>query len=367
VVGQKSVASYIRCCVLPLPDDIGIIIVTTKQATVQGTSKPQSRDWVAFFGQFGALLVLILICIVFAWLEPAFLSQRNIFNVLRQVSIYGLLAVGMTFVILTGGIDLSIGSVLAFAGLVAASVEKGGRGLLSVGAAGESAGYGIPAAIASAIAVGVLAGWLQGVTISKLKVPPFIVTLGGMSAFRGAALLWSGGQPISAFRDEYKVLGQGFIGPVPIPVIIFLTCAVLGFIVLRYSRYGRHIYAIGGNLEAARLSGLKTGSLLMSVYIISGFFAGFSGFLLSSRLNSAEQVAGVGYELTVIAGVVIGGTSLFGGEGGIFGTIVGVLLIGVLSNGLTLLNVNPYYQQIVVGLIIVFAVYFDQMIKRRRR
>ena len=153
----------------------------------------------------------------------------------------------------------------------------------------------------------------------------------------------------------------------PIPVIIFLTCAVLGFIVLRYSRYGRHIYAIGGNLEAARLSGLKTGTLLMSVYIISGFFAGFSGFLLSSRLNSAEQVAGVGYELTVIAGVVIGGTSLFGGEGGIFGTVVGVLLIGVLSNGLTLLNVNPYYQQIVVGLIIVFAVYFDQMIKRRRR
>lgn len=341
--------------------------MTTKHAIVQGTTKPQSRDWVAFYGQFGALLVLILICIIFAWLEPAFLSQRNIFNVLRQVSIYGLLAVGMTFVILTGGIDLSIGSVLALAGLVAASVEKGGRGLLSVGAAGESAGYGVPAAIAAAIAVGVLAGWLQGVTISKLKVPPFIVTLGGMSAFRGAALLWSGGQPISAFRDEYKVLGQGFIGPVPIPVIIFLTCAVLGFIVLRYSRYGRHIYAIGGNLEAARLSGLKTGSLLMSVYIISGFFAGFSGFLLSSRLNSAEQVAGVGYELTVIAGVVIGGTSLFGGEGGIFGTIVGVLLIGVLSNGLTLLNVNPYYQQIVVGLIIVFAVYFDQMIKRRRR
>ena len=341
--------------------------MTTKTATAPSRTIAPQQDWVALIGQFGALIVLIIICMVFAYLEPAFVSQRNIFNVLRQVSIYGLLAVGMTFVILTGGIDLSIGSVLAFAGLVAASVEKGGRGLLSVGAAGESAGYGIPAALASAILVGLLAGLLQGFTVSKLKVPPFIVTLGGMSVFRGAALLWSGGQPISAFRDAYKVLGQGFIGPVPIPVIIFLSCALIGFIVLTYTRYGRYIYAIGGNHEAARLSGLSTGGLLMSVYVISGFFAGFSGFLLSSRLNSAEQVAGVGYELTVIAGVVIGGTSLFGGEGGIFGTVVGILLIGVLSNGLTLLNVNPYYQQIVVGLIIVFAVYFDQIVKRRRR
>ena len=341
--------------------------MTTKQATIAGKAPSQSRNWVTFIGQFGALLVLILICMVFAYLQPAFVSERNIFNVLRQVSIYGLLAVGMTFVILTGGIDLSIGSVLAFAGLVGASVEKGGRGLLSVGAAGEAAGYGVPAALAAAIGVGLIAGLLQGLTVTKLKVPPFIVTLGGMSVFRGAALLWSSGQPISAFRDEYKYIGQGFIGPVPIPVIIFLSCAVIGFIVLAYSRYGRHIYAIGGNLEAARLSGLNTGQLLLSVYVISGFFAGLSGFLLSSRLNSAEQVAGVGYELTVIAGVVIGGTSLFGGEGGIFGTVVGILLIGVLSNGLTLLNVNPYYQQIVVGLIIVFAVFFDQIIKRRRR
>ena len=341
--------------------------MTTKQATIIGKAPSQQRNWVTFIGQFGALLVLILICMVFAYLQPAFVSERNIFNVLRQVSIYGLLAVGMTFVILTGGIDLSIGSVLAFAGLVGASVEKGGRGLLSVGAAGEAAGYGVPAALAAAIVVGLIAGLLQGLTVTKLKVPPFIVTLGGMSVFRGAALLWSSGQPISAFRDEYKAIGQGFIGPVPIPVIIFLACALIGFIVLTYSRYGRHIYAIGGNLEAARLSGLNTGQLLLSVYIISGFFAGLSGFLLSSRLNSAEQVAGVGYELTVIAGVVIGGTSLFGGEGGIFGTVVGILLIGVLSNGLTLLNVNPYYQQIVVGLIIVFAVFFDQIIKRRRR
>ena len=340
--------------------------MTNESATSSATVAQPKRDWVAFIGQFGALIVLIIICIIFWRLEPAFASQRNIFNVLRQVSIFGVLAVGMTFVILTGGIDLSVGSLLAFAGLVAASVEKGGRGLLTVGAAGEAEGFGVPAAILAAVAVGLLGGLLQGLGVSKLKVPPFIVTLGGMSAFRGAALLWSGGQPISAFRDQYKVLGQGFVGPVPIPVIIFAVVALMGAIALRYTRYGRHIYAIGGNPEAARLSGLNTAGLLTSVYVISGFCCGLSGFLLSSRLNSAEQVAGIGYELTVIAGVVIGGTSLFGGEGTIFGTVVGILLIGVLSNGLTLLNVNPYYQQIVVGLIIVFAVFFDQLIKRRR-
>jgi ribose/xylose/arabinose/galactoside ABC-type transport system permease subunit len=157
------------------------------------------------------------------------------------------------------------------------------------------------------------------------------------------------------------------IGPVPVPVIIFLSFAVIAFIVLRYSKYGRHIYAVGGNKEAARLSGLNVDRLILSVYVITGFFAGLSGFLLSSRLNSAEQVAGVGYELTVIAGVVIGGTSLFGGEGSIFGTVVGIVLIGVLANGLTLMNVSSYYQQIIIGLIIVFAVFFDQVVKRRRR
>lgn len=341
--------------------------MTTDTVTTSTGVTQQKRDWVGLAGQFGALIALIVIAVVFYVLEPQFASQRNLFNIARQVSIYGILAVGMTFVILTGGIDLSVGSVLAFAGLVAASVEKGCRGLLCVGAAGEAEGYGVPAAIAAAVAVGLIAGLLQGLGVSKLKVPAFVVTLGGMSVFRGAALLWSEGQPISAFRDQYKVLGQGFIGPVPIPVIVFLTLAVVGFVMLRYTRYGRRIYAVGGNQEAARLSGLNTTWLLTSVYIVSGLCAGFAGYLLSSRLNSAEQVAGIGYELTVIAGVVIGGTSLFGGEGGIFGTVVGIVLIGVLSNGLTLLNVNPYWQQIAVGLIIVLAVFFDQSIKRRRR
>jgi len=338
--------------------------VTMKQNT---PSAPRPIDWTAYASQLGALGVLIAICIIFALIEPAFVSSRNIFNVLRQVSIYGLLAVGMTFVILTGGIDLSIGSLLALAGLVSAAVYKGGMGLLSAGTAGQAEGFGLVPAIAAAVAVGLLGGLLQGTAIARLKVPPFIVTLGGLTAFRGGALLFSSGQPISTFTDEYKFWGQGMVGPVPVPVIIFLGFALLAYVVLRNTRYGRHLYAVGGNPEAARLSGLNVSRIVLSVYVITGFFAGLSGFLLSSRLNSAEQVAGVGYELTVIAGVVIGGTSLFGGEGGIFGTVIGILLIGVLSNGLTLLNVSPYYQQILVGLIIVFAVYLDQLVKRRRR
>jgi ribose/xylose/arabinose/galactoside ABC-type transport system permease subunit len=341
--------------------------MTTTSSPVEGTSKTRQTDALAVFSRFGAFIFLIVLCLIFAILEPAFLRPTNIFNVLRQVSIYGLLAIGMTFVILTGGIDLSVGSLLALSGLVAAAVEKGSTGLLTGGGAGEAGGYGLPAAISAAIAVGLLGGLLQGTAISKLKVPPFIVTLGGLSAFRGAALVFSSGQPISAFREEYRFWGQGLIGPVPVPVIIFLSFAVIAFIVLRYSKYGRHIYAVGGNKEAARLSGLNVDRLILSVYVITGFFAGLSGFLLSSRLNSAEQVAGVGYELTVIAGVVIGGTSLFGGEGGIFGTVVGIVLIGVLANGLTLMNVSSYYQQIIIGLIIVFAVFFDQVVKRRRR
>jgi ribose/xylose/arabinose/galactoside ABC-type transport system permease subunit len=215
---------------------------------------------------------------------------------------------------------------------------------------------------------GVLAaGLLQGVAITTLNVPPFVVTLGGLSAFRGAALLYPGGGPISAFEADYRFWGQGKLGPVPVPVIIFLAAALLCHIVLRHTRYGRHVYAIGGNAEAARLSGLNVRGLTLSVYVIVGLFAGLAGFVLSSRLNSSEAVAGQGYELTVIASVVIGGTSLFGGLGGVLGTVVGAVLIGVLINGLVLMNVSPYIQQIIIGVIIVLAVAFDRFVKGRRR
>lgn len=310
----------------------------------------------AFLGQlsrYGALIFLIVLGVVFSILEPAFIEPLNLFNVMRQVSITGLLAIGMTFVILTGGIDLGVGSLLAVAGLVAATMYK--------------AGTGVPLAALAAALTGVAGGALEGLGITKLRVPPFVVTLGSMSAYRGAALLLSKGTPISSFGADFRYWGQGMIGPVPVPVVIFLVFAAVAHVVLRYTQYGRYIYAVGGNPEAARLSGLNTPRLIGSVYVIMGLFCGLGGFILASRLNSAEQVAGIGYELTVIASVVIGGTSLFGGEGAIFGTVVGALLIGVITNGLTLMNVSSYYQQIIIGLIIVLAVYFDQVIKGRRR
>jgi ribose/xylose/arabinose/galactoside ABC-type transport system permease subunit len=324
-------------------------------------------DAATLLGRVAPLLFLLVLMLVFSVLQPRFFSELNLFNVMRQISITGLIALGMTFVILTGGIDLSVGSIVALAGLVAGALNKGSSAnSLSLDDT-VAAGYPVIVSAAMAALIGLAAGLVQGVAITTLNVPPFVVTLGGLSAFRGAALLYSGGGPISSFDDGYRFWGQGKLGPVPVPVIVFLAAAVLCHIVLRHTRYGRHVYAIGGNAEAARLSGLDVKALTLSVYVIVGLFAGLAGFVLSSRLNSAEAVAGQGYELTVIASVVIGGTSLFGGLGGVLGTVVGAILIGVLINGLVLMNVSPYIQQIIIGVIIVLAVAFDRFVKGRRR
>jgi ribose/xylose/arabinose/galactoside ABC-type transport system permease subunit len=333
-----------------------------------GAAARREVDLFGFLAKFAPLIFLLVLMAVFAIVEPRFLKPLNLFNVMRQVSIYGLLAIGMTFVILTRGIDLSVGSVVALAGLGAAIVAKGGlESRFAVGTATEAAGYGWPLALVAACLIGTACGWLQGIAITKLKVPPFVVTLGGMSAFRGLALYMAGGGPISGFDEAYRWWGQGYVGPVPVPVIIFLAFAVMAHIVLTSTRYGRSVYAVGGNPEAARLSGLDVDRITTSVYVIIGFMAGLGGFVLSARLNSAEAVAGLTYELTVIASVVIGGTSLFGGIGTIFGTVVGTLLIGVLLNGLVLNNVSSYVQQIIIGVIIVLAVAFDTFAKSRRR
>jgi inositol transport system permease protein len=336
------------------------------EAKTAEIGEPKNFDLFDFLARFAPMIFLIVLMALFAAAEPRFLSSINLFNVMRQVSITGLLALSMTFVILTAGIDLSVGSLLAFAGLVAAAVAKGGlASRFTVGASGVGYGWGLAAL--AAIVVGLLCGYVQGVAVTRLKVPPFVVTLGGMSAFRGAALLFSGGGPISGFEPSFTWWGQGKIGPVPVPVIIFLAFAVLAHITLRYTRYGRQVYAVGGNPEAARLSGLNVNRILTSVYVISGFFCGLASFVLAARLNSAEAVAGTGYELTVIASVVIGGTSLFGGSGTILGTVVGTILIGVLLNGLILMDVSSYIQQIIIGIIIVLAVAFDTFAKSRRR
>jgi inositol transport system permease protein len=317
-------------------------------------------------GRFAPLIFLLVMMTVFAVLEPRFLDQTNLFNVLRQISITGLIALGMTFVILTAGIDLSVGSVLAFAGMLAAVVAKGSAGNTLSLDPDEVAGHGWFAAMLTAMAVGIACGFLQGLGITRLKVPPFVVTLGGLSIFRGLTLKVSDGGPISGFDADLRWWGQEKLGPVPVPVILFLLCALVCHVVLRHTRFGRQVYAVGGNPEAARLAGLPVDRIILSVYVIVGFFAGLAGFVLDARLNSAEAVAGIGYELTVIASVVIGGTSLFGGAGSIAGTVVGATLIGVLVNGLVLNNVSSYIQQVIIGLIIILAVAFDRFVKTRR-
>ncbi|MFI0846418.1 ABC transporter permease [Mesorhizobium sp. IMUNJ 23232] len=314
---------------------------------------------------FGPLIFLAALMVVFTVMKPSFIDPINLFNITRQISITGLIALGMTFVILTAGIDLSVGSLLAFCGMVAAVVAKGGAANTLSLDPSQAAGYGWLAALLAAIVVGSACGGIQGLAITRLKVPPFVVTLGGLTIFRGLTLTISNGGPISGFDASMRWFGTGLIGPVPVPAIIFIVAAILCHIVLRYTRYGRAVYAVGGNAEAARLSGLRVDRVLVSVYVIVGFFAGLAAFVLSARLNSSEAVAGIGYELTVISAVVIGGTSLFGGVGSITGTVVGAALIGVLQNGLQFNNVSSYTQSIVIGLILVLAVAFDRWLKSR--
>ena len=332
-----------------------------------GTTRHGGANALQIAVRYAAPIFLLFLILVFALLEPRFLHPLNIMNVLRQVSISGLVALGMTFVILTAGIDLSVGSLLALAGLVCAWVSKGGFADRFAVEIGASAGNPVYLAAAAAILVGMACGLLQGAVVAKLRVPPFVVTLGGLTAFRGLALLFSGGGPISGFTPDFTWWGQGRIWSVPVPVIIFFAAAVIAHLVLRYTRFGKHVYAVGGNARAAALNGVPVARITISVYVISGFFCGLAAFLLSARLNSAEAVAGSGLELTVIAAVVIGGTSLFGGVGSIFGTVTGALLIGVLTNGLVLLNVSSFVQQIVIGVILVAAVALDQYAAARRQ
>ena len=329
-------------------------------------SRRSGLDPVDLAAQYAAFLFLILLVAVFAAIEPKFLNPFNLLNVMRQVSISGLIAIGMTFVILTAGIDLSVGSLVALCGLVGAYVAKGGLDdRFAIGAA-AAAGNPVWMAAGAAVAVGMAAGALQGLAITRLKVPPFVVTLGGLSAWRGLALMLSGGGPISGFTPTYAFWGQGRIWSVPVPVIVFLAAAVIAHVVLRFTRFGLHVYAVGGNAAAATLNTVPTRAVTLGVYVIVGFFCGLASFILSARLNSAEAVAGLGLELDVIAAVVIGGTSLFGGVGSIFGTVCGAVLIGVLRNGLVLTNVSSFVQQVVIGVILVLAVAFDQYAAGRR-
>ncbi|MDP9007347.1 MAG: ABC transporter permease [Pseudomonadota bacterium] len=317
----------------------------------------KSIEAIAWLRRYGTTLFLALLIVFFASQNPRFISPRNLTNILTEGSIYGIIAVGMTFVILTAGVDLSVGSLLAFAGMAGATAAR-------------LIGADLPTswliALATALGTGAAAGYLQGKAVTLLRIPPFIVTLGGMTIWRGATLILHDGAPLSGFDPAYRGWGTGTIAHIPVPVVLFSLVAALGYIVQRYTRYGRHVYAAGGNPEAARLNGLNVAAIITSVYLIVGLLSGLAGFLQSARLGAAEATAGAGYELRVIASVVIGGASLSGGRGGIGGTIIGALLIGVLTNGLVIMHVSSYWQQVIIGLIIVAAVGFDTFAKSRR-
>jgi ribose transport system permease protein len=295
----------------------------------------------------GMLPVLILICILFAVLTPNFLTENNIINVVRQASINIVLAAGMTFVILTGGIDLSVGSVLGLTAVIAVVVSL------------------VPsfswAAIPAALLAGLVIGVLTGMIVAYLGLPPFIVTLGTYTAIRGAAYLAAGGTTVINSQINFAWIGNGYLGPVPWLVIVALITIGVSAFILHGTVLGVHVYAVGGNAQAARLTGIPVPFVLIFVYGVSGLLSGLGGAMSASRLYSAQGQLGIGYELDAIAAVILGGTSFSGGIGNVFGTLVGALIIAVLNNGLTLLNVSFYWQLVIKGAVIVLAVTLDKL------
>lgn len=299
-----------------------------------------------FLLKYMMAMLLVLIIIAMSILRPEFLSGENLLNILRQISVNAILAFGMTFVIITGGIDLSVGSLLAVSGVFAAGLMKNGVGIL-------------PACVIGILAAGLL-GFLNGLTISRLKVPPFVITLAMMTIGRGIAYVYTDGRPIVDLKESFLVLGRGkFLDVIPWPIIVMLIVMGVMALLLYKTKYGRYVYALGGNEEAARVSGIKINKIKTIVYTVNGLLAGLAGIVLASRINSGQPQAGVSYELDAIAAVVIGGTSLSGGVGSIHGTLLGALIIGVINNSLNLLGVNQYYQMIIKGLVIAFAVIVD--------
>lgn len=309
------------------------------------TKLSKSKDLIQ---RLGPLLGLLLIIIIISFMSPSFLTATNIFNVLRQVSISALIAFGMTFVILTGGIDLSVGSTLALTGAISAGLLAGGMNPLL--------------AMLIGLLLGALLGAINGVIIAKGKVAPFIATLATMTIFRGLTLVYTDGKPVSGLGDSqaFQLFGKGYLFGIPVPVVTMIVAFIVLYFILKQTTFGRRVYAIGGNEEASRLSGINVDRITIAVYALTGMLAALSALILTSRLNSAQPTAGQSYELDAIAAVVLGGTSLTGGRGWIFGTLVGALIIGVLNNGLNLIGVSSFFQQVVKGIVILIAVLLDR-------
>ncbi len=302
--------------------------------------------------RYGTLIGLGLLCLTLSFSTPYFLTASNLLNILEQTSINAIIAVGMTYVIISAGIDLSVGSIVAFSGVVLAGSLQ--------------AGLPMPAAVLLGLLTGVSCGLVNGILVAIGRLPPFISTLGMMSVARGAALLFTGGRPVSGFGEGFRSIATGDFLFIPMPILIMGAVYLTGQILLTRTKFGRYVYAMGGNEEATTLSGVNVPFHKTVVYGFSGLMSGLAAVVLTARLNSAQPIAGMMYELDAIAATVIGGTSLMGGEGSLLGTLVGALIMGVLRNGLNLLGVSSFLQQIVIGSVIIIAVLVDAQLKRRK-
>ena len=318
---------------------------------VTANSKAVSANQVAVFFKenMGIMVALVILCIflsIFPGTSGTFPTVKNMLNVLRQISTNMLLACGMTMVIILGGIDLSVGSVIALTGVISA-------GLVSRN------GMSIPVALLVGVVIGVVSGAFNGLVISKTTIPPFIVTLATMNIARGLAGVYTGGSPVRVVSKEWQWLGAGYIASIPVPVIIKVIVFILSILIMNKTKMGRHIYAVGGNPLAARFSGINVSKVKFFVYAYSGIMASLAGIILASRMYSGQPTAGDGAEMDAIAAVVVGGTSMSGGSGKLGGTLIGALIIGILSNGLNLMNVNSFWQTVVKGVVILLAVFLD--------
>lgn len=307
-------------------------------------------DFAWWWDRVGILMVLILLIVLMSIFAPNFNRVDNLLNIARSISVNAILAAGLTFVILTGGIDLSVGSIVAVSGVVAVIAAI--------------AGVPAPVAVVIGMAVGGACGLVNGVLIAYLALAPFIVTLGTMTFLRGLAYTITNGQPIVSSDLNFKDLGNGYLLGIPVPVIAMGAVFLVAWFVLERTRYGRHVYAVGGNAQAARLAGVQVNRIILSVYVVAGICAGLAGVIFAARVISAQPTAGTGYELDAIAAVVLGGTSLVGGRGRIVGTLIGAVILGVLTTGLILLNVQFFTQLLIKGVVIILAVAIDSLKQR---
>jgi len=314
------------------------------------------------FKRLQPLIALLVMVIALSLLSDKFLTISNQRNILLQISVNLCLSIGMTLVILTGGIDLSVGAILALAGAVAASLLKNGLALKTVGVVLQFTPFG---AVIAGIVTGLALGLFNGLVITRFKLPPFVATLGMLSIGRGLTMLWTGGFPVTGLGDQFDFIGTGIFLGVPMPVWISAALVTLFYIISRRTTLGRYIYAVGGSEKATAFSGINVNHVKLWVYALGGALAAIAGLVVTARLDAADPKAGLGYELDSIAAVVIGGTSLSGGRGSILGTVLGCLIIGVLNNGLFLLDVSPFWQQVVKGFVILAAVALDKMGSRR--